>query len=571
MAQQQKTSRHGWEEIIGKTAAAWQQLELNHAGVAQLAGAYQKWQTILAPASASMPFDATPIDFMTALRANAQIEAGPLLQSGQESERQDGPQTNTSLLELDLTTLRTMLRKASISSYEVTKLALERLEAVGKKTNACVAIDYDDALKQAKRADERLGEGQLLGPLHGVPLAHKDLFYQSQTKPNAGWCGIQPRSVRPDSGTGHSFALAQLDQAGAINLGRLHMTEFAFDPSGLNSELGPCHNPWNLNCVPGGSSSGSAVVVASRAVFGALGSDTGGSIRIPASLCGITGLKPTFGLVSTKGAMPLSHSNDHIGPLARTAADCAAMMQAIIDPVPFGQLEYQALLKNFEVIAKGAVGDLTGLRIGVPTGFFLDGMDSDIKDVIEESLKLFLKMGASVHQVSSDAWEALNAFGAVMTRVEAAARVARLQLIGGINPEVMTRFEQGVAIPGAFYVQALNERGKSLRTFLNTVMNGIDILHLPVCRIQTPSIEAFEGDAEHASYLRAELTILNRTFNYLGLPGLSLPAGFVNGYQGQRMPVGIQLVGRPYADARLLAIGAAWQRVTNWHREMPKD
>ena len=178
---------------------------------------------------------------------------------------------------------------------------------------------------------------------------------------------------------------------------------------------------------------------------------------------------------------------------------------------------------------------------------------------------------ASVHQVSSDAWEALNAFGAVMTRVEAAARVARLQLIGGINPEVMTRFEQGVAIPGAFYVQALNERGKSLRTFLNTVMNGIDILHLPVCRIQTPSIEAFEGDAEHASYLRAELTILNRTFNYLGLPGLSLPAGFVNGYQGQRMPVGIQLVGRPYADARLLAIGAAWQRVTNWHREMPKD
>ena len=349
------------------------------------------------------------------------------------------------------------------------------------------------------------------------------------------------------------------------------MTEFAFDPSGLNSELGPCRNPWNLNCVPGGSSSGSAVVVASRAVFGALGSDTGGSIRIPASLCGITGLKPTFGLVSTQGAMPLSHSNDHIGPLARTAADCAAVMQAITDPHALGQLEYQALLKNFEVISQGAVGDLTGLRIGVPIGFFLNGMAPEIKDVIDESLKIFLKMGASIHQVSSEAWEALNALGAVMTRVEASARVARLKLIGGISPDVMTRFEQGVAIPGAFYVQALNERGKSLRSFLNTVMKGIDILHLPVCRIQTPSIDAFEEDAEHSAFLRAELTILNRTFNYLGLPGLSLPAGLVSGYQGQQMPVGIQLVGRPYADARLLAVGAAWQQMTNWHREVPKD
>lgn len=563
----ENSSKSNWEDLIIHSAATWQDIEISHLDAGQLAQAYQSWQVILSNSSAAVPFDATPVDFNTALRQAASIQTGPLIES--DSAASLAAHTPSSVLELDLTAVGGLISRGALSSVEVTRLALSRLEEVQAKTNACVAIEADAAIKHANLSDNLLRAGTSLSLLHGVPLAHKDLFYQANSFADAGWCGIRPRPVRPDAGNSQSVAIQQLNQAGAINLGRLHMTEFAFDPSGLNSELGPCRNPWNLNDVPGGSSSGSAVVVASRAVFGALGSDTGGSVRIPASLCGITGLKPTYGLVSTQGAMPLSHSNDHIGPLARSAADCAALMQAITDPAALKASAYQTLQRGFEVVAKGAVADLKGLKIGVPVGFFMNGIAPAIQTVLDESLKKFQEMGATIQSVSSETWETLNALGAVITRVEAAARIARLKLVGGLHPAVITRFEQGIAIPGSLYVQALNERGQRLRSFLSTVMQGVDVLHLPVCRIHTPGIADFEVSAEHATYLRSELTILNRTFNYLGVPGLSLPAGFVVGHEENRMPVGIQLVGKPYADARLLAIGAAWQQCTTWHRELP--
>ena len=563
-----------WSELIRSTAEIWHNIEMRPAEATQLSAAYQQWQHVLSASSSSVFFDSTPVDFTVALRQAAQFEVGPLTAFNQQPAAVGRASASTSILEMDLTEVATLIAQGDLTSVEVTKLSLQRLEQVNESTNACVAIEAEAALKKAAIADEQLRLGQALAPLHGVPLAHKDLFYLSDTHASAGWCGIQPRKarldVRPDSGRGNAVAIEQLTQAGAINLGRLHMTEFAFDPSGLNSELGPCHNPWNLNCVPGGSSSGSAVVVAARAVFGALGSDTGGSIRIPASLCGITGLKPTYGLVSTQGAMPLSHSNDHIGPLARSAADCAALMRVIADPSALDSASYLLMQKSFEAIAQGAVASLTGLRIGVPTRFYKEGLAPEINAVMSESLNTLQEMGASIREVPDAQWEVLNVLGAVITRAEAAARVARLKLVGGLHPEVMTRFMQGVAIPGAFYVQALNERGQRLRAFLHQIMTDIDVLHLPVCRIHTPTIEAFGSSAEHAAYLRSELTILNRTFNYLGLPGLSLPAGFVEGADRKSMPVGIQLVGKPYADARLLAIGAAWQQATSWHRERPQ-
>lgn len=561
------SSASNWDDLIIHSAATWQDIEMSRLHAGQLAQAYQSWQVILSNSSAAVPFDATPVDFNTALREAAIIQTGPLIEADPVTSL--AAYTPSSVLELDLTAVGRLIAQGAISSVEVTRFALDRLEKVQAKTNACVAIEAEAAIKQANLSDSLLRSGQSLGLLHGVPLAHKDLFYQANSFAEAGWCGIQPRPVRPDAGNGQSVAIQQLNQAGAINLGRLHMTEFAFDPSGLNSELGPCHNPWNLNAVTGGSSSGSAVVVASRAVFGALGSDTGGSVRIPASLCGITGLKPTYGLVSTQGAMPLSHSNDHIGPLARSAADCASLMQAITDPVALAASAYHALQRSFDAVARGAIADLNGLKIGVPADFFADGIAPEIQAVLDESLKKFQEMGATIQSVSSETWGVLNALGAVITRVEAAARIARLKLLAGLHPAVITRFEQGIAIPGSLYVQALNERGQRLRSFLSTVMQEVDVLHLPVCRIHTPGIADFEVSAEHAAYLRSELTILNRTFNYLGLPGLSLPAGFVIGHEGNRMPVGIQLVGKPYADARLLAIGAAWQQCTTWHRESP--
>lgn len=557
-----------WEKLILETASIWHNLEISRLDLKPLAVAYQTWETILTASSASVPFDSTPIDFIRVLRAESTAHIGLATNPESiESLKIQGGLIN-SILDMSLSQIRKILLSGELSSVELTQTALIRLQKVHDQTNACVAIEAESALKQASDCDALFNSGAPLGLLHGVPLAHKDLFYRSDVV-DAGWCGVKPRSVRIDAGTGRSVVLDSLGKAGAINLGRLHMTEFAFDPSGLNSELGPCRNPWDLNCVPGGSSSGSAVVVATRAVFGALGSDTGGSVRIPASLCGITGLKPTFGLVSTQGAMPLSHSNDHIGPLARTAVDCALLMQVLLDAEDVQHTTYSHLQKNFEQVASGALYDLSGLRIGVPVDFFLNQVNTEIQSVMDVSLAKFQELGATIHTVPKGNWEQLNVLGAVITRVEAAARIARLRMIGGISPDVMARFEQGVAIPGSLYVQALSERGLRLREFLANVMRNVDVLHLPVCRIYTPTISAIDAGGSQASYLRSELTILNRCFNYLGLPALSLPGGFYGNDGGVKMPVGIQIVGKPYSDARLLAIGAAWQQHTSWHHCSP--
>jgi len=557
-----------FESLIVATASVWHDLEISRLDLESLASAYQNWQSILAASSASVPFDATPGDFIRALRAESIACAVFVTQPDDLEPLRIQDVSNDSILELNLTEIRRFLQTGELSSVELTKTALLRLHKIHDQTNACVAIETERALKQALACDARIHSLAALGVLHGIPLAHKDLFYQTDVV-DAGCCGVKPRSVRIDSGTGRSVVLDALDQAGAVNLGRLHMTEFAFDPSGLNSELGACRNPWDFNCVPGGSSSGSAVVVASRAVFGALGSDTGGSIRIPASLCGVTGLKPTFGLVSTQGAMPLSHSNDHIGPIARSAADCALLMQVITDAEAVDPSTYSHLQKNFERVGNGGIYDLSGLKIGVPVTFFQNGLIPEIKTVMDTSLAKFQDCGATIHDVPDGEWEKLNVLGAVITRVEAAARVARLRMLGGINPAVLARFEQGIAIPGSLYVQALNERGHQLRAFLASVMKDVDVLHLPVCRIHTPTISSIEAGGSQAAYLRSELTILNRCFNYLGLPALSLPGGFCSAKDGVKMPVGIQLVGKPYSDAQLLAVGAAWQRQTSWHRCAP--
>ena len=409
-------------------------------------------------------------------------------------------------------------------------------------------------------------EGRPLGPLHGVPLAHKDLLYRSGVPVG---CGLRPRTDAPWTFAGTATVLQQMSAAGMVDIGRLHMTEFAFDPTGTNGELGPCRNPWDLDCVPGGSSSGSAVAVAGRAVYAAIGSDTGGSIRIPASLCGVTGLKPTHGLVSTAGAMPLSHTNDHLGPLARSAADCALMMQVLAAPVAHTGHPAHALPGAFARVAQGAQASVRGLRIGVPERLFREGMDASVAQVVEATLAQWRALGATVHAVPDLDWTGLNTRGAMLTRVEASARLARVRAIDGIAPALVARFQEGVAIPGAAYVQILDERAAWLARLTDTVMREVDVLHVPVCRIETPTLATVQAGGEPAARARMELTILNRAFNYLGVPSLSLPGGFYAGRDGRRMPVGFQLVGRPYADARLLALGAAWQAHTTWHRQAP--
>jgi aspartyl-tRNA(Asn)/glutamyl-tRNA(Gln) amidotransferase subunit A len=458
------------------------------------------------------------------------------------------------------------LERKEISSLELTTIALARLAEIQSATNACVEITSEQALAQAKEKDQLAVTSNNRGRLHGVPLAHKDLLYKAGV--NAG-CGIKPREPRPYAFEGTAPIVTQLNQQGSIDTARLHMTEFAFDPSGLNTEYGPCHNPWALDRVPGGSSSGSAVTVACRATFGAIGSDTGGSIRIPASLCGLTGLKPTWGLVDTTGAMPLSHTNDHLGPLTRSAADCALMMRVLMNEKAVSSELCQQLTKGFDAVASGAFTNLKGLTIGIPEQFFFDGIDPAINTIFKQCVDLYKTHGATIVPLPTFYWDRINALGAVTTRVEAATRVPKIRTIKGLSRVVLERFQEGLALPGTLYVQALNERAMHLDYFINVVMKEIDVILTPVCKVQTPLISELEHGSPEAIHFRYELTILNRAFNYLGLPALSLPGGFMTDPQGRALPVGLQLIGKPYADAKLLGLGVTWQKMTDHHQKIP--
>ncbi|MES2785364.1 MAG: amidase [Pseudomonadota bacterium] len=557
------TDSNTWPALLADTAQNWHGLLLDTPAAQALTGSYALWKDTVAASAPHLPMDSVPEDFGAVLAQSAVHQPIRFAASNAAARL---PATDDPL-QADLTQIAAMLRDRAISARDLTQLSLARLHAVHDRTNACVAIDDDAAHAQAARCDAALAKGLTLGPLHGVPLAHKDLFYREGVEVG---CGMRVREARHYAWPGTAPVLASLEAAGSVNLARLHMTEWAFDPSGLNEELGTCRNPWDLDLVPGGSSSGSAVVVAARAVYAALGTDTGGSVRIPAALNGITGLKPTRGVVDVRGSMPLSHSNDTIGPLARSAADCALMMQVIAQGGAVPPAILQSMQQGFAEVARGGVADLKGLRIGVPERFFREGVDARVAAPLEESLMLLKELGALLKPVPDHDWRALNTAGAMLTRVEATARLAKLSTFGDVRPALLARFQEGLAIPGSVYVQILNERAARLRQFLDTVMADIDLLHVPVCRVVTPTIASVEAGGATAAAARMELTVLNRPFNYLGVPSLALPCGFAVGEGGSKLPVGFQLVGRPYADHHLLAIGAAWQSRTAWHREAPK-
>lgn len=554
-----------WNTLIKLATETWHAQNLNPDQLKRMGISYEKWNALIKPYGPALPFNATPHDYLPTLvkHASASFESSGYFHYGPSPRAGTLP---ANPLDASLSLVAGSIERREISSHELTQLALARLKKIQTQTNACVEITEEQALLHAREMDRSLDTSKKPALLHGVPLAHKDLLYKAGV--NAG-CGIKPRAPQPYFYEGTSPVYTQLTRHGAIDTARLHMTEFAFDPSGLNTEYGACHNPWALDRVPGGSSSGSAATVASRATFGAIGSDTGGSIRIPASLCGLTGLKPTWGLVDTTGAMPLSHTNDHLGPLTRSASDCALMMRAMMNDSAVNASLQEQLSKGFEAVASGAFTNLQGLKIGIPEQFFFEGIDPAIETIFKKSIELFQSHGATIVSLPAFDWDRINALGAVTTRIEAATRVPKISTISGLSPIVLERFQEGLALPGTLYVQALNERAIHLDHFINIVMKDLDVMLTPVCKVQTPLISQLEHGSPDALHFRYELTILNRSFNYLGLPALSLPGGFMTDPRGRDLPVGLQLIGKPYADAKLLGVGATWQKITDHHLRMP--
>jgi aspartyl-tRNA(Asn)/glutamyl-tRNA(Gln) amidotransferase subunit A len=326
------------------------------------------------------------------------------------------------------------------------------------------------------------------------------------------------------------------------------------------------HNPWAVDHITGGSSSGSGAAVAARLTFAALGSDTGGSIRMPAHFCGVTGLKTTVGRVSRAGAMPLSHSLDTVGPLARTAEDCALLLGLLAGADPQDPTAVAGPLPDYMAATKGS---LKGLRIGVPAAFYVDDLDSEVARILDETIAVFKSEGAEIVRIELPDQRQLSSASQMVLAVEAAAFHKRwmIERPQDYGPQVLMRLHNGLAIPGVSYLEALRWRGPALSAHLAAVA-GVDAVVAPVSPIAAPTIaESDVGNSPDAEAVIQRLTRFTRPINYLGLPSLAIPTGFTR----SGLPVGMQLIGRSFDEAMLLRVGAAFQRATDFHDLMPKS
>jgi aspartyl-tRNA(Asn)/glutamyl-tRNA(Gln) amidotransferase subunit A len=452
-----------------------------------------------------------------------------------------------SIAALDLCALADAIAAGDITSVAATTVALERLETVGRKLNAVVRLDGARALQAAEAADKLRATGASLPPLHGVPLAHKDLFYRAGDL-SAGGSKIRA-DFRPDV---TATVIERLDAAGALDLGRLQLAEFAMSPTGYNEYYGHALNPWNPAYVPGGSSSGSGVAVAARLVTGSLGTDTGGSLRHPGAMCGLVGLKPTWGLVPTDGVMPLSASLDCTGPLTRTARDAARLLSVI------ASCDYETTLGD----------NIAGMIIAIPGGYYCDLLHPEIATKLNDAVAAFRALGVRIVETAPPDMAFINALMHLVMSVEAAT-IHRRWLIErpqDYADQVRLRIEPGLFYPATRYVEALSLRAQICEQWIASSIGAADLALLPAISIPVPTIQATtEGDPADVARVIGQLTHCTRGVNYLGLPGASVPCGFdVAG-----LPVGFQLVGRPYAEATLLHAAHAYQGATDWHLRVP--
>ena len=461
---------------------------------------------------------------------------------------------------MTLVALAKAIAEKKISSREATQSCLARIAQWQPRLNAFMAIEQDAALAAAGAADAALAKGASRGVLHGVPLAHKDMYYDAG---KVVTCGSKIR--RDFVATTTSTALQRLKDAGTVRLGSLQMAEFAYGPTGHNAHFGAVHNPWNLDHITGGSSSGSGAAVAARLTSAALGSDTGGSVRMPAHFCGVTGLKTTVGRVSRAGAMPLSQSLDTVGPLAQSAEDCALLLGLMAGADPEDPTAITGPLPDYMAATRQP---MKGITIGVPNAFYVDDLDPEVARVLDETVATLRREGAEIVKVELPDQRQLASASQLVLAVEAAAFHKRwmIERPQDYGPQVLMRLQNGLAVPAISYLETMRWRGPALSAHAAATA-GVDAVIAPVSPIPAPTIaESDVGNSPEADAVLPRLTRFTRPVNYLGLPALSIPSGFTK----SGLPVGLQLIGRSFDEATLLRIGAAFQRATDFHARVPK-
>jgi aspartyl-tRNA(Asn)/glutamyl-tRNA(Gln) amidotransferase subunit A len=451
------------------------------------------------------------------------------------------------------------LRARETTAVQVLDAHLARITALDARLHGFVTVTAEDARTAARAADAALARGDG-GPLTGIPIAVKDLLAVRGVPRGNGslaFAGAAPS-------TADAAVVARLRAAGAVIVGTTHMHELAFGPTGVNDALGTPLNPWRAGHVPGGSSSGSGAVVAARCVPAALGSDTGGSIRMPASCCGVAGLKPTWGRVSRHGCTPLGWSLDHVGPIARTVEDLALVLQLIAGPDPADPTSASLPVPNY---AAAIARPLKGTRIGVPRDFCLALVDPEVAAAFDTALATLRDAGAVVVDVSLPALEHSGpALGAIiLPEACAALRPLLGSRIDQVSIETRIYLELGKVVTAQQYLAAQRLRTR-LYEEIQAEFARVDLLAMPTTPLPAPVIgqPTLQIDGRTVGVVEA-ISRLTAPFNLTGMPALSVPCGFST----LGLPIGLQLAGRPFAEADVLAAGAAYQRLTDWHRRSP--
>jgi aspartyl-tRNA(Asn)/glutamyl-tRNA(Gln) amidotransferase subunit A len=481
------------------------------------------------------------------------------------------------MIDSSLKDIAAALRAKTVSAVELATESLARIEAGNPKINAFVTVDHDGALAAARAADASIAAGKA-GPLTGIPLAHKDVFC---TEGVLTTCGSKMLANFVSPYDAHVVSL--LKNAGAVMVGKTNMDEFAMGSSNESSHSGPTRNPWNTAKVPGGSSGGSAAAVAARMVPIATGSDTGGSVRQPASLCGITGIKPTYGTVSRFGMIAYASSLDQGGAFARTAADCAQLLSAMTGHDP---RDSTSLERSYDHYGADLARPLTGLRIGLPKEFFAEGMEGDVRLAVEAALAEYRKLGATTVEVSlPNARLAIPAYY-VIAPAEASSNLSRFDGVRyghraaeytdlndmycksrsqGFGAEVQRRILVGTYVLSHGYYDAYYIKAQKLRRLIAqdfaAALEKCDVIAGPT----NPTVAYGIGEKSSDPVQMYLGDIYTVAVNLAGLPGLSHPAGF--GKDG--LPVGLQLIGNYFTEARLLNTAHQFQQATDWHSRAP--
>jgi aspartyl-tRNA(Asn)/glutamyl-tRNA(Gln) amidotransferase subunit A len=487
-------------------------------------------------------------------------------------------------LKIDLTTLTLasaagQLRRREISAVELTEACLERISETEPQLHAFLTVSDEEARRQAAAADERLRAGKPLSTLDGIPLALKDVFVTRGVRTTAA-SRILEGFVPPFDGT----AVARLRQAGAVFIGKTNCDEFAMGSSTENSAFGPSRNPWDLERVPGGSSGGSAVAVAASQCLGALGTDTGGSIRLPASFCGVVGLKPTYGRVSRYGIVAYASSLDQVGPFAHDVRDAAILLEAIAGHDAMDSTSARIPVPPYQTVLGTELGQV---RLGVPREYFQEGMQPEVDSCVREAIAALESLGATVETISLPHTAYAIATYYLIATAEASSNLARYDGIRygrraartqslidtyrrsreeGFGAEVKRRIMLGTYALSAGYYDAYYGKAQKVRTLVRRdferAFERCDLLVAPTAPTTAFRLGEKLGDPL-TMYLSDVLTI---SVNLAGLPGISIPCGI----DADGLPIGLQLIGRPFGEETLLRAAYAYEHSADWHAPRPR-